>query len=330
MTQSPVITVHHHIMPKPFFDLHAPPRGYLVEEDFFFTFNPVLHDLAAHLRAMDEAGVDASVVHLAQWNQKGLAVCKELNDGFAELAAQFPARFLPCVHVPLSGDEETLIELERGAKGLGFRAVALLTSEGDVHLGNESLRPLFASISELGLPVLIHPAMRPRGAAMDFNLIASVERAADINRAAVRAMYAVLSRFPDLRFVMPHHGGAVPFLKGRIQMSYKPAWADIPKDREFLPLSPLEREALGLEKPFEELFGKLYFDTAGFAGWMPATRAALLSVSPRRLCLGTDFPQEMHSGADIRAHIQGIRALDLPNEEIEGILGGNIAAIIGL
>ncbi|MFQ5914667.1 MAG: amidohydrolase family protein, partial [Nitrospinota bacterium] len=140
----------------------------------------------------------------------------------------------------------------------------------------------------------------------------------------------VLSHFPDLLFVMPHHGGATPFLKGRIQMSYKPEWAKIPKDRELLPLPPLEREALGLEGPFEELFGKLYFDTAGFAGWMPATRAALLTVRPRRLCLGTDYPQEMHNGADIRAHIEGIRALDLPDEEIEGILGGNIAAILRL
>ncbi|MFQ5913565.1 MAG: amidohydrolase family protein, partial [Nitrospinota bacterium] len=188
MAKSPVISVHHHIMPKPFFDRHAPPAGYLEEEDFFFTFNPVLHDVAAHLQDMDEAGLDASVVHLAQWNHKGLAVCRELNDGFAELADRHPDRILPCAHVPLSGDEDTLNELDRAAETLGFRAVALLTSERGVHLGNESLRPLFARISGMGLPVLVHPAMRPQGAAMDFNLMASVERAADINRAAVRVM----------------------------------------------------------------------------------------------------------------------------------------------
>ncbi|MFQ5894451.1 MAG: amidohydrolase family protein [Nitrospinota bacterium] len=330
MARPPVITVHHHYMPKAFFHRRVPPGGRIVEEDFYFTFNPILHDTAAHLRAMEEAGVDASVVHLAHWNKKGLAVCRELNDGFADLARAHPDRFFPCAHLPLSGDAETLAELNRAAGDLGFRAVALLTSEGDVHLGDESLRPLFARIAELGLPVLVHPAMRPAGAAMDFDLVASVERAADINRATVRVMYAVLTRFPDLRFVMPHHGGAVPFLKGRIQMFYKPGGVEIPGHIKLLPLSPLEREALGLEGPFEELFGKVYFDTAGFAGWMPATRAALLTVSPRRLCLGTDYPQEMHNGADIRAHVEGVRALHLPAEELAAILGGNIAELLGL
>ena len=63
---------------------------------------------------------------------------------------------------------------------------------------------------------------------------------------------------------------------------------------------------------------------------MPATRSALMSVSPRRLCLGTDYPQEMHNGADIGAHIKGIRALDLPPEEIDAILGGNASEALGL
>ncbi len=330
MPKLPVITVHHHYMPKFFFEKHIPPGGRIVEEDFYFTFNPILHDTAAHLRAMDEAGVDASVVHLAQWNAKGLSVCSELNDGFAELAQSHPDRLIPCAHLPLSGDEDTLSELNRAASDLNFRAVALLSSEGDVHLGSESLRPLFGRIAELGLPILVHPAMRPRGAAMDHNLVASVERAADITRATVRVMFSVLPLYPDLRFIMPHHGGTAPFLKGRIQMFYKPEGKEIPDDLKLLPLTPSERETLGFEEPFEALFGKIYFDTAGFGGWMPATHAALLTVNPRRLCLGTDYPQEMHNGADIRAFVESLRGLDLPPEEIDAILGGNMAEALRL
>ncbi len=101
------------------------------------------------LQKMDEAGVDASVVHLAQWNAKGLTVCSELNNGFADLAQSHPDRLFPCAHLPLSGDEGTLVELNRAVSDLNFRAVALLSSEGDVHLGSESLRPLFARIAEL-------------------------------------------------------------------------------------------------------------------------------------------------------------------------------------
>ena len=247
--------------------------------------------------------MDATVIHLAQWNKKGVGVCRELNDGFAEL--------------------------DRVA-GMGFRAVALLSSEGGVHLATEEVRPLFARIAELGLAILIHPSMRPMGAAMDFDLVASVERAADITRATVRAMYGVLPHFPDLRFVMPHHGGAVPFLKGRLQMFFKPEGIEIPDEIKLLPVSPLERERLGLDEPFEELFGKIYFDTAGFGGWMPATRAALMTTSPRRLCLGMDYPQEVHNGAEIGLFVETIRALDLPPEDIDAILGGNTAEVLEL
>ncbi|MEE9256872.1 MAG: amidohydrolase family protein, partial [bacterium] len=214
----PVITVHHHFMPKEVFDKYRTPEGRIIEEDFYFTFNPILHDTAAHLRALDEGGVDATVIHLAQWNAKGIGVCRELNDSFAEAAGAHPDRFIPCAHLPLSGEAETLAELDRAAGDLGFKAVALLSSEGEVHLATESVRPLFERIAALNLPILIHPAMRPRGAAMDFDLVASVERAADITRATVRAMYGVLPDFPGLRFIMPHHGGAAPFLKGRMQM----------------------------------------------------------------------------------------------------------------
>ncbi len=73
--------------------------------------------------------MDATVIHLAQWNKKGVGVCRELNDGFAELAQEHPDRFIPCVHLPLSGGAEAIAELDRAA-GMGFRAVALLSSEG--------------------------------------------------------------------------------------------------------------------------------------------------------------------------------------------------------
>jgi hypothetical protein len=88
----------------------------------------------------------------------------------------------------------------------------------------------------------------------------------DITRATVRAMYGVLPHFPGLRFIMPHHGGAAPFLKGRIQMFFKPEGVEIPDHLKLLPLSPIERDQLGFDAPFEELFGKVFFDTAGFGG----------------------------------------------------------------
>jgi predicted TIM-barrel fold metal-dependent hydrolase len=70
-----------------------------------------------------------------------------------------------------------------------------------------------------------------------------------------------------------------------------------------------------------DLFGKMYFDTAGFMGWMPITQATLLTVKPQRMVFGTDYGLEMIEAQDIKAFIDNIKAMNIPEPDRRAILG---------
>jgi predicted TIM-barrel fold metal-dependent hydrolase len=64
---------------------------------------------------------------------------------------------------------------------------------------------------------------------------------------------------------------------------------------------------------------------------MAAVKCALTNISPKRLMFGTDWPfnyDRNPSGA--RQYIEEIRKLDLPEDDIEAMLGGNAARLLGI
>ncbi|HCP99698.1 MAG TPA: hypothetical protein DIT99_02910, partial [Candidatus Latescibacteria bacterium] len=81
---------------------------------------------------------------------------------------------------------------------------------------------------------------------------------------------------------------------------------------------------------FRRLFGTLYFDMAGFEGGMNAVKCALTTIEPNRILFGTDYPYNFHTdGKEVARYIRDIRELDLSRDEINGMLGGNAARILG-
>ena len=45
---------------------------------------------------------------------------------------------------------------------------------------------------------------------------------------------------------------------------------------------------------------------------------------------GTDYPQEIRGQDKVKVFIEGIRSLDLSKEDVEAILGGNAARVLGI
>src|SRR5437660_1781005 len=82
------------------------------------------------------------------------------------------------------------------------------------------------------------------------------------------------TRFPGLRFVMPHLGGAVSSLKGRMMAFFETEDASIPAEMKGYLKTQSEQKRFGLTEQFERLFQSLYFDTAGTGAWHPAMTAA--------------------------------------------------------
>jgi aminocarboxymuconate-semialdehyde decarboxylase len=286
-------------------------------------------DIEGKLKVMEEAGVDMAVIHMASLNLLGLEFCAAMNNGNARVAKEYPGKFVPLAHVPLESSPAVMKELDRAINELGLQGVALETSSDKYTLGSPALTPLFEKINSLGVPVVIHPGnfrMLAGGSpisAMDemnnINMATMVE--VENAKAATEILGGVLIKFPELKVLLPHHGGGMPLLLGRMMFHFLPEGFVLPDQYKTMPRTRKIRKEFGLDEKFMELFGKMYFDTAGFMGWMPITQATLLTVKPQRMVFGTDYGIEMIEAQDIKAFIDDIKALPIPEADRRAILG---------
>jgi aminocarboxymuconate-semialdehyde decarboxylase len=324
-----VIDLHHHFIPQGVLAelrRQAGGKDRLKTDLLSIGLNPVLGDIAAHLAVMDEARIDAAVLSYSGLSVLGIGVCREINNALFELQSEHRDVFYATAHVDLSDSKTAIVELRRCAQELGMRAVALPTSMPSLQLDDESLRPLWGIIEELGLPVILHPALLPTGASTDYALERSCARPFDTTTAVVRVMLGVLPHFPTIRFVAPHCGGTAPYLKGRIQMFFTAPGAM----QRALPRTQRELHAEGLIEVFEKLWTQIYVDTAGNGGWTPITRTALDVVSTERVCFGSEFPLEAHDSATMGELVDALGSLDLDRKDLLAVMSGNAAGLLHL
>ncbi len=331
LEETRVIDVHHHFLPKAVFDdLKAQAGGArrLVNDRISLTLSEDLHDVGAHLQTMDEGGVDAAILTYSGVSTLGMATCRQLNDGFAEIQQAHQGRLYGSAHVPLTDPENAPAELERAIRDLGLVAVALPTSDRGATLDMKELGPLWRKISELDKPVILHPALLPTGASTDWSMERSCSRPFDTTLAAVRIMNGVFPEFPNLKIVLPHTGGTSIFLRGRISMFFAPP--EVPNPTPDLAKTQREQRAMGIDRVFEERWAKFYFDTAGNGGWAPVIEWAAEVVTPARLVFGSDYPLESHSGATVRELVEMVGGLRLGREDKQAIAGLNATKLFRL
>jgi predicted TIM-barrel fold metal-dependent hydrolase len=326
-----IVDVHHHYMPAVLFDrLAAQADGKrIVTKEISLTLHPSRKDLEAHLQTMDEAGVTVSIL-TDQVQVMGAEVATALNDGIAEVERKHPKRFRGAVHLPVHEPEAAKRELERGIHELGLRAVALLACHLDIQLDNPIMNPLFEIIQKQRLPIIIHPQSKPTGSETTYNLDRCVFRPLETTQAIVRVVNSVLPRFPELRFIMPHLGGAVSSLKGRMMAFFESADADIPSDMRGYLKTQSEQKRFGLVERFEKLFQALYFDTAGTGAWHPAMTAALNITTADRIMFGSDYPLECKSAANLIESLEMIRQASCPAAKKTAMLGQTAAGLFKL
>jgi len=326
-----IVDVHHHYMPAALFDRLAAQAGgkRIVTKEISLTLHPSRKDLAAHISAMDEAGVTVSIL-TDQVQVMGAEVAKTLNDGVAEVEHKHPTRFRSAIHLPIHEPDAAKRELERGINELGLRAVALLACHLAIQLDNPVMFPLYEIIQKNNLPIIIHPQSKPTGSETTYNLDRCVFRPLETTQAIVRVMNAVLPRFPELRFIMPHLGGATSSLKGRMMAFFETDDADIPPDMKGYLKTQSEQKKFGLTERFEKLFKRLYFDTAGTGAWLPAMAAALNITSPDRIMFGSDYPLECKTAANLTESLEMIRQAPCSAQEKTAMLGKTAGGLFSL
>ena len=326
-----IVDVHHHYMPAVLFDRLAAQAGgkRIVTKEISLTLHPSRKDLDSHLQTMDEAGVTVSIL-TDQVQVMGAEVTRALNDGVAEVQHKHPTRFRSAIHLPIHEPQEVKRELERGIHDLGLRAVALLACHLDIQLDNPLMFPIYEVIQKNQLPIIIHPQSKPTGSETTYNLDRCVFRPLETTQAIVRVMNAVLPRYPELRFIMPHLGGATSSLKGRMMAFFETAEADIPAEMRGYLKTQSEQKQFGLTERFEKLFKRLYFDTAGTGAWLPSMAAAFNITTPDRIMFGSDYPLECKTAANIVESLDMVRQAPCSANEKRAILGQTAGGLFSL
>jgi predicted TIM-barrel fold metal-dependent hydrolase len=288
-------------------------------------------DIQATLRQMEECGIDMCLIGLSTWIAPGLEVCRIINDSYARLVKEHPGKFIPLAHVPYQIGDAALAELDRAINDLGLKGMTVLTSIRDITLDSEVLFPFWEKASQLDIPIVVHPTVKaPLWGGVKYEMSSSVSREYEIAKSVVEVLQGVLPRFPDLKFLFAHYGGGMPALKGRVMSWFSLTPTDIPEQNRGVPRTLKEVEDFGLMKTFNRYFDRIYFDMAGFGGFMPIAKAALLAIKHNRLCFGTDYPFEFRRPEDYRAYVAAVKRLEIPEEDKKAILGGNVLRLFGV
>ena len=182
------------------------------------------------LEDMKEDGTDVQVLSpmpelLSHWIPSIEAddLCTITNDYIASMIAEAPSRFRGIGMVPMQDPELAARRLE-DVRNLGLRGIEIGTHIAGMPLGDPRLDPVYAQAEALGLVIFVHP-LHPIG----MERIGKPQELAAVSifpletaMATVALLGAqVLHRFPKLRILLSHGGGAAPWIAPRTDFAYE-------------------------------------------------------------------------------------------------------------
>ena len=183
---------------------------------------------AKRIEQMDAAGIDVQVlstvpVMFSYWTkpQDGVDASRFLNDQIADVASEFPLRFVGLGTVPLQDVGLALRELER-CKQIGLAGVEIGTNVNQLNLGEPQFYDFFAACQELEMAVFVHPwDMMGEKDMQKYWLPWLVGMPAEVSRAICSLIFAgVIERLPKVRICFAHGGGSFPATLGRIDHGF--------------------------------------------------------------------------------------------------------------
>lgn len=289
----------------------------MVHRGFAMRVGEEFHDQDKQRERMDRDGIDMKVMSLANpWVDcfgiaKGTSLSAEVNQSIAAIVDRERGRFQGLAALPLKDPSSSKDLLRTAVEELGLRGAIIATHVNGSRIDERRYWPVFGEASRLGVPIFIHPTEPPDASTYRGHLLSpSVGFPFETSIAALRLIYCgFLLKYPQLRLFIPHLGGALPYLIGRIDRAYElSATKSIPHPPSFY-----------VKRNF-------YTDTIVFDA--QALRSGLSLFGITHVMLGTDYPFSLGSG--IRRSIELLESLHLPKEEIDQIEFGNAQRLLNL
>jgi predicted TIM-barrel fold metal-dependent hydrolase len=246
--------------------------------------------LQSHLNEVGAVGTDLQIAGPRPWaiptaerrTALVMSITQQVNDMIAQSVRLHPDRFVGIGGIPQSphlDPADALEEMDRCVNELGFIGFKINPDPGEggsevPHMGNKYWYPIYEKMCELDAPALIHGG--------PFRFSREPEMGYFVQEEAVAAWALLRSPevwrdFPDLKIIVGHGGGYVPYQAGRgrcFRINERRRAGSDANDE--------------LWEPFEESLRHLYYDTVLFD--QPTLEHLFRICGTDRCLFGTDKP----------------------------------------
>jgi predicted TIM-barrel fold metal-dependent hydrolase/quinol monooxygenase YgiN len=234
------------------------------------------YSVESHLKWMDEAGVQTSVLTLAAPQPTSADVVRKTNEAAARVKREHPGRFMFCAALPLPDVNTAIREAIYALDTLKADGIKLATNVGGQYLGAPELDTLFSVLNERKAVIILHPH-RPEPVnrqVMQQTPLAMQEYLSETTRAVSNMISRnVLARYNHIKVVVPHCGAYLPL--------------SVPRMKSLTPV--MQANKMVGEIDWEKNLAALYYDLAG-AHSPEVIRMLLTITTPDHLLYGSDYP----------------------------------------
>ena len=322
------IDVHTHYYPEVFFQmLQDIPSEFSFSKDptgrtiithkgaRFFGVTPPMSDPNKRLEDMDRVGIDVEVISVSTPNiffadeTRQPEVARTLNDAYADLIAKHPKRFNGFASIPMDAPDAALNELHRAIDELKFNGVVLLSNIKGRALTSPIYRPFFEEANRMNLCIFLHPMIPIYSEPFtEYVLGPLVGFPFDTTLAVARMCFSgMLRELPNIRWIIGHLGGAIPYLMERLDSGYR----DFAECR------------VNIDQPPSSYLKKLYYDTVTFSPHN--LRLARDLVGADHMVMGSDYP---HLLGSIERSVSSIEELSIDESEKKKIFSETALSIM--
>ncbi len=308
----PLIDIHHHFLPPE----HMAEENVRLGKAHALPTDQLLSWTGQRaIDIMDRNGIDFAVGSISSpgvwYGDVGAARRRSRAwNVFASAQAQtWPSRLGFFATIAPPDIDGALAEIDHALGALKANGVALVSNYDGKYLGDPAFTPVLDELNRRKAVVFVHPVVSPACVGVMPGLLPQVlEFPFDSTRCIVSLLTTGAgARFPDIKWIFTHAGGALPMLAGRLE------------------------HTIGARAPFAQFFpngvsaelGRFYYDVAGTtsAGAIAALRAM---VPADHILYGSDSPFVKADSGLANLHERGFSAQDM-----RAILHDNAAALLG-
>jgi predicted TIM-barrel fold metal-dependent hydrolase len=268
-------------------------------------------------------------------NESG-GTADSINEEFSKMCAEHHGRLFFFAVLPLTAPLETVLASIRHAKSLKYcRGFILGTTGLGKGLDDPGLMPIFEELAVARLVVFLHPhyglpneVWGPRASSEYGHVLPLALGFPMETTIAVTRMYlaGVFERVRELRFLLAHSGGTLPFLAGRIESC-------ILHDGQLVREGRVDKDRRTV---WDVLRQQVFLDAVVYSE--VALKASLEASGEDRLMFGTDHPffppllsdqQGEWESVSLNAEAV-IKAVGPQTEAAMAIMGGNAVRVLRL